>query len=250
MPSQRLATVDRAMQVLFFLAKATPVSIEALSRGLGAPKSTMYRYVASLKAAGLVQELPGGHYALGPRCVQLDASFQRTYEIVNPHREAMAQLAQETGETVALLVPLPFEAVCVAAVESEHSLRYTFHRGAVAPMLRGASAKVMLPYLPKDWVERLIEADTELTETQKRTLQTDIPKIRERGYAVSQGEVDAGVWAVGAPVFRPDGSLEGAISTIAPDFRIRGKEHHVIQLTVATAKRMSDIYHWELNHAV
>lgn len=250
MASTPLVTVDRALKLVFILAQSPPLSVEAIRRRLGLPLSSAYRYLASLKDEGIVRELPGARYALGPRCVQLGASFQRSYEDAAPHDDVMSDLAQRTGETVALVAPLRASAVCVATVESSYPLRYTFQRGAVAPMLRGASAKSMLPYLPPERVEEMIAASGDLNDEEKEALREQIPRIRLDGYVVSVGEVDRGVWAVGAPVLRPDGALEGAISAIAPRFRVRGREDRVVRLTVEAAQRLSHDLGTELSHAV
>lgn len=249
MPSQRLSTVDRVMALLTTLADAEPLRAEALARTLDQPISTVYRYLASLKAYGVVAEWPGGRYAIGPRAVQLEAAFQRVFERTNPHHEAMRELAERTGETVAFLVPLDDAAVCVATVESEQPLRYTFSKGAVKPLLRGASAKAMLPWLPEDDVERFIDDARDLDDAGKVRLRAELPRIRAEGYAVSESEIDAGVWTVGVPVMRADGSLLGAVSTIAPVFRVGGNAGRIVRLTIGAAGRMSYLNEWEWSRA-
>lgn len=249
MSSQRLNTVDRVMALLTTLADSEPLRVEELARTLGQPTSTVYRYLASLKGYGVVAEWPGGRYAIGPRTVQLEAAFQRVFERANPHHAAMRDLAAETGETVAFLVPLGDAAVCVATVESEQPLRYTFSKGAVKPLLRGASAKAMLPWLPAHDVERLIVEATDLDDAGKARLRAELPRIRAEGHALSEGEIDAGVWTVGAPVMRADGTLLGAVSTIAPVFRVGGNHDRIVRLTITAAGRMSYLNEWEWNLA-
>lgn len=250
MGSQSLGTVERVMESLFFLTEHGPATIQELARHLDIPRSTAYRYIATLKSSGMLSEVGRSRYALGPRCVQLEAAFQRSYEISNPHHRIMQELGVATGETVALVVPLGNQAVCVDTIECPLPLRYAFTKGAVKPLLRGASAKALLPWLPEEWVQRLILEATDLTRAQKRRLEEEVPVIRQQGYAVSLGEVDSGVWAVGAPVFRFDGSLECSLSVIAPVFRIQDRQELIIQQTVRAAKRMSCQYDWEQKHAV
>jgi IclR family acetate operon transcriptional repressor len=248
--SQSLSTVYRVMRLLFFLAEHGPATIPELAAHFALPRSTAYRYVAALKASGMANEVSDNRYTLGPRCVQLEAAFQRAYEVTNPHHSIMERLARETGETVALVIPLGSQAVCVDTIECPLPLRYAFTKGAVKPLLRGASAKALLPYLPQGWVAGLIDEATDLNNDQKRRLRAELPAIREQGYAVSLGEVDAGVWAVGAPVFREDGSLECSLSVIAPVFRVQDREEQLIQRTISAAQRMSNHHDWEQKRAV
>lgn len=46
----------------------------------------------------------------------------------------------------------------------------------------------------------------------------ELEEIRASGFAVSQGEVDEGVWACAAAVWRR-GHLVGALSVVAPAYR-------------------------------
>lgn len=250
MSSQNLSTVDRVMRLLFHLAESPPLTVIEVAEHLRIPTSTAYRYIASLKAYGLVSQHVDSRYSIGPRCVQLEASFQRQFEANSSCQEIMSSLAIETGETVAFVVPLKHEAVCVATVESEKPLRYTFRKGAAAPMLRGASAKAFLPWLDDSWVQHLIDVSDDIDDGQKDQLRAELAVIKERGYALSHGEVDEGVWTVGAPVFGSGGKIEGAISTIAPMFRVRDEQDRLIVKTVAAARRMSDMWNWEMKYAV
>lgn len=244
MSSQGLRTVDRAMESLLTIAAHAPITPAELSATLDVPVSTTYRYISSLRKHGLVWELSDSSLAPGPRCVQLEASFRRTFH-QSSYREFMQKLSRETGETVALLVPHGDEAICIDTIESTLPLRYTFSKGTAKPMLRGASAKAMLPWLDAAWLHNAISNSAELSETQRERLRQELPHIRSQGYAVSLGEVDEGVWAAGAPVFKASGALDASVSVIAPHFRIKGAEERVISQVVAAARAMTNGNGWE-----
>ncbi len=244
MSSQNLRTVDRAILSLIAIAEHAPVSASEVAKLLDAPVSTTYRYISSLRKHGLVWVLADQKLAPGPRCVQLERAFRRTFQ-QSTYREIMERVGQETGETVALLVPQGGEAICIDTVECTLPLRYTFSRGVAKSMLRGASAKAMLPWLDQAWLKGVIQATDELSKEQGQRLLNELPLIKERGYATSLGEVDAGVWAVGAPVFKASGALDASLSVIAPHFRVQGKEEHLKQLVISAAEEMSESNYWE-----
>lgn len=248
MSSQGLRTVDRAMESLLAIAAKAPITPAELSRHLGVPVSTTYRYLSSLRKHGLIWELADSTFAPGPRCVQLEAAFRRTFH-QSSYREHMTRLSQETGETVALLVPHGDEAICIDTIESTLPLRYTFSKGTAKPMLLGASAKAMLPWLDADWLENAISSSGELDASQRDRLRNELPQIHRQGYATSLGEVDQGVWAVGAPVFKPNGVLDASISVIAPHFRVQGAEDRLTELVVAAAVAMTESNGWENAYA-
>ncbi len=243
MASQDLLTVDRAIRSLITIAERAPTTAGEVAECLGTPLSTTYRYISSLRKHGLVWALADQTLAPGPRCVQLERAFTRTFQR-STYRAVMERVAQETGETVALLVPQNGEAICIDTVESSLPLRYTFSRGVAKSMLRGASAKAMLPWLDQEWLAGYIGASDELTPEQRERLEDELPLIRERGYATSLGEIDAGVWAVGAPVFKANGGLDASLSVIAPHFRVEGREEQIISLAVAAARELSESNYW------
>lgn len=248
MSSQGLRTVDRAMESLLAIAAKAPITPAELSQTLGVPVSTTYRYLSSLRKHGLIWELADATVAPGPRCVQLEAAFRRTFH-QSSYRELMAQLSRETGETVALLVPQGDEAICIDTIESTAPLRYSFSKGVAKPMLLGASAKAMLPWLDADWLDNAITTSPDLDDDQRGRLRAELPQIRDRGYATSIGEVDQGVWAVGAPIFKANGALDASVSVIAPHFRVVGAEQRLTELLVATAAAMTNSNGWEHEYA-
>lgn len=238
MGSQRLLTIQRAIQYLAQVAEGGPTTVQGLADTFEVPASTVYRYAAALRDAGMLWDLPGGRLGLGPRCVQLEMGFRKALDQWSPYRPVMSELAALTGETIALLVRVEAEAVCIDTVESDKPLRYSFVKGTARSMLAGASAKAMLPFLPPGCLERLMDLDEELDDDARAQLMAEVPVIRERGYAVSRGELDCGVWAVGVPVFDQAGECRGALSTIAPEFRVGGREAFLIRATLEAGERL------------
>lgn len=237
--SNQLATIDRAVACLAYLAEAGPSTAPEVARSIGLATSTTYRYLAALRNAALVWDLPGNRYGLGPLCVQLEASFRRVQTA--SYKPVISDLAAATGETVALLIPVDHRAICIDTVESPQPLRYAFSRGAARSMLRGASAKAMLPYLSADVVDRLIEEEPTFSADERTVLLAELPEIRRRGYVTTCGEVDEGVWTVGVPVFDVTQRLQGSLSTIVPMSRAAGREAFLIRATVEAAEQVREI---------
>jgi len=236
--SQQLLTIQRAVQYLAQIADGGPVTVQALAERFGVPASTAYRYVASLRHAGMLWDLPGGRLGLGPRCVQLEMGFRQALDQWSPYRPVMSELAALTGETVTLLVPVEDEAVCIDTVDSDKPLRFSLARGVARPLLRSALSTAMLPYLPADQLDRLLAREPRPDAARRERLLSDLPVVRARGYTVSRDEVDCGVWAVGVPVFDQAGACQGALSTIAPNFRTEGREPFLIRATVEAGRHL------------
>jgi len=223
----RNSTADRAIDVLLLFDEHGPVlSALDVSERLSMPRSTTYRYLQSLRSYGLVEDdQASGGFRLGPRVLQLARVARKGLgvpEVALPH---MRELAEETGEAVILTRRMGQMVVCVERVESKHRIRLTYERGNTLPPHAGASARVLLAWLPEKELDELLRSVelkryTDRTVTDPKALRADLACIREHGYAVSYGEVDPGVRGIAAPVFDRDHQVVAGLSTVGPAFRL------------------------------
>ncbi|HEY6493609.1 MAG TPA: IclR family transcriptional regulator C-terminal domain-containing protein [Trebonia sp.] len=65
-----------------------------------------------------------------------------------------------------------------------------------------------------------LERCTDKTITSEPALRADLAAVRARGYAVTDEELERGLIAFAAPVFRYDGAVVAALSVSAPTTRI------------------------------
>jgi DNA-binding IclR family transcriptional regulator len=224
---QRNQTADRAIELLLlFDERRLVLSASEVAAELGMSRSTTYRYLQSLRSAGLLEEDDAG-FRLGPRILQLAAIARRGLglsEVANP---VLRRLASETAETVLLTRRIGSQVICLEREESSHHLRLSYERGQVLPIHAGASALVLLAWLgPKelDGVldERPLERFTENTTTDPLVLRSRLGEIRQRGFVVTFGERDPGVVGVAAPIFgRPEEVVAG-LTVVMPQHRLHG----------------------------
>lgn len=241
-PAQSAAATggsDRVLMVLATIARhGRPVAARELVELTGLPQSTLYRQVAMLKRWGFVLE-SAGTYAPGPISLQLALGFDHASHLVQEARIGMAKLVAESGESVGLVVAVKDQAVCLEMVESQQSLRCSFEKGRGVPLLAGASAKSLLAFMPAAAARAILADLLAIDADTQSQLQAELSDIRAAGYALSEGEVDPGVWGVSVPVFRLPGNALGSITLMAPATRVRGKEQRLIDMTVAAAASIS-----------
>jgi len=241
-PAQSAAATggsDRVLMVLATIARhGRPVAAHELVELTGLPQSTLYRQVAMLKRWGFVLE-SAGTYAPGPISLQLALGFDHASHLVQEARIGMAKLEVESGESVGLVVAVKDQAVCLEMVESQQSLRCSFEKGRGVPLLAGASAKSLLAFMPPAAARAILADLLAIDADTQAQLQAELSDIRAAGYALSEGEVDPGVWGVSVPVFRLPGHALGSITLMAPATRVRGKEQRLIDMTVAAAASIS-----------
>lgn len=79
----------------------------------------------------------------------------------------------------------------------------------------------------------------ELSAERIDKLEQELRLIREQGYAVSQGEIDEGVWGISVPLLDSRQRLHGALSLMAPALRAQSRSERLRQWTLDAAARLS-----------
>jgi DNA-binding IclR family transcriptional regulator len=233
------AGADRVLYLLATLAQeGRPLTVAALAEHTGMATSTIYRQVALLKRWGFVSERDG-EYAPGPVSLQLAVGFDNAEQLVREARPEMERLSLETGESAGLVVAVKRQVVCLDIVESTQPLRCSFERGRGVTLLRGASAKSLLAFMPRGACEAVL-AELMPNDPEPRARMADeLDAVRRAGFAVSDSEVDAGIWGVSVPVYRRRDRAAGSLTLMAPTVRATSREKNLIDRTVIAAGRIS-----------
>jgi DNA-binding IclR family transcriptional regulator len=195
---------EGARRVLAVLQVFTPgrhtLTARDLAESTGIPLPSMYRYIALLRETGLLIGDERGCYHLSARLISLARAAEAAESIIEIADPVMRALATECGETVILVRLVARSPVCVHRVESTHHLRAAFEPGQPLPLNRGASSKVLLSGLPeqvrRDYLRQFAATDPDgVARMEEAAL-----LAAERGWAVSEEEIDRGVWAASAAV--------------------------------------------------
>jgi DNA-binding IclR family transcriptional regulator len=205
----RSQTIDRATLILTcFSAEEPHLTLADLVAKLGLNQSTVYRYVATLQAAGLLER--NGHrggYRLGLRVVELACVALDQIEV---RREAIPEMDRLRDEmqllvNLAVLDPDQGDVIHIA-----HSAPQGWPPRATTPGRRAvahctALGKMLLAYRPWDEVRRAIERSGWRPYTPRSIqgfdrLEAELAEIRERGYSVDDEERSRGTICLGAPI--------------------------------------------------
>ncbi len=199
-----VGVLDKAVVILSFLAEGGPATLAEVVGATGLPRPTAHRLLAALEAHRLVGR-DGGRYSLGLR-LSLWGSRAVGLDLTEAARDSLVSLRDETGESTQLYVREGDRRVCVASVErTGGGLRDTVPVGAVLPLDRGSGGKVLLA-----WAEN----------GEPSSSSVELEEVRERGWAESVAEREAGVASVSAPVFGANGELRAAVCASGPVSRL------------------------------
>jgi len=224
--------VDRAARLLAEVVhSAVPVTFTELTAATGLAKSTTSRLLLALERNGLVRRDEIGRFLPGEMFVSFAWRGGANTSLVAVAQPFMDQLAKSTGETINLgIASIPHAegqqgsaamAETIAQVDCTYLIGGTNWVGLLVPLHASALGKVLLAYgaaqLPAGPLARV----TEKTATSQAAVRADLAGVRARGYAVSDEELELGLLAIAAPVFRYDGTVVAALSVSAPTSRIK-----------------------------
>jgi len=210
-----VGVLDKVMLILGALGPGRRLSLAELCAGTGLPRATAHRLLHALRAHQLVCLGDDDRWSLGARLGEL-AAGSGTPSLADAARSVLEALREATGESVQLYVPRGGVRVCIASLESPHSLRTIVPVGAHLPLDVGSAAKVL----------------------------ADGPEARRRGWAQSVEERERGVASVSAPVRRA-GSVAAAVSVSGPVERTtRSPGRRYAEAVTAAARQVEEAVGW------
>jgi len=226
---------EKVLQLLMQVAvNDEPVTAKQLSDQVGTPISSLYRHIKLLKEWNLIEESPSDKtLIIGPAALMLMRSYKNSQHDLDAVDLVLNRLQKQTGEMSAYMVPVGYRALCVSRKESMQALRCSYVQGQSQPLLRGASSRVMLAYMPAQRCEKILRYFGEQDKIVQ--WQQKLEQIRNQGYAVSTSEIDPGVSGISAPVMKGS-KLVGAVSVMAPAHRVETNQQKII-LHVLQASR-------------
>lgn len=222
-----IRSVQRAIDVLnCFSWERKELGLIEIAALIDLPKSTTFRLVQTLTINGLLKRDPRtGRYLLGTKLYYFGNIVKDGMELRRLAGPVMAEIRDETRETVNLYVLEGTRRVCIEQVESPLGLRRLARIGEHFPLWAGASGKILLAYMDPGGREKVIrEALAVSSNLNPDELLRQLPEIRQRRYSVSHGEREQGVSAVAAPIFNSEGKVEAALAVSGASARFGSDE--------------------------
>lgn len=209
-------------------------SARDLARATGIPLPSVYRYVALLREMGLLVGDERGSYHPSAQLSSLARAAEMAETLIDFADPVMRRLSAATGETVILVRLVARSAVCVHRIESSHSLRTSYEPGQPMSLERGASARLLLAGMTAqerlEYIAPLAARDPQAAAR----LEQHAAVAAERGWAVSEEEIDKGVWAAAAAV-RDRTGIVAALSVPSPLVRAPEAVHEDLLAKVRAA---------------
>jgi DNA-binding IclR family transcriptional regulator len=213
--------VDRAARLLAEVVHSPgSVTFTELAAATGLAKSTASRLLVALERNGLVRRDEAGRFRPGEVFVRFAWQGSAEAGLIEVARPCLNRLGKATGETVNLGVGRDGMVEQIAQVDSVYLIGGTNWLGRPVPLHAAALGKVLLAFGAAPLPPGRLERCTPATITSRAALERDLAAVRRRGYAVTDGELEPGLVAVAAPVYRDGGAVVAALSVSGPATRL------------------------------
>lgn len=214
-----IRSVQRVCDILD-LVQSNPhgLSLMAFAQATELPKSSVFRYLATLESRGYVERDSVGDYRIG-----LALSGDRLETIARRLRPQLVQLRDSLGETINLGLLDGTRVAYLETVESKASIRNAPRQGEREVIHATALGKVLAAGMDPAIVESILKQEgmpsrTEHTIVSINDFMAELDRVREQGYAVDDEENEVGGRCVAIAV--PNTSLPVAVSLSAPTSRL------------------------------
>jgi len=242
-------SVSRALAVLKSFSDAQPEwQPNELAEAIGLNISTTYRLLATLEREGLLTRRSDTRsYRLGPEMIALGGCALRSNNLRSVARPILQDLAQNTGEAATLEVLAGGRVIVVDETSGQHVVGMSQDVGTRLPAHATSTGKVLLAFAHADSLGAALsaplEAITDQTVTNVSVLMKQLAEIRQRGYAVTSGELEDNFVAIAAPVFNYENDAIAALSVGGPNTRFSSHRVKAIvpELTGAARQISADL---------
>jgi len=224
--NNRVQSLDRALEMLELLASnGGEMGVSDLARRLEVHKSTAFRLLATLQDHGLVEQNAATEkYRLGYGLVRLAGAVVAELDLSRAARAVMQELADRSRETVNLALLQGDRVINIDQITSSHLVVNVNWVGKQNPVHCTSTGKVLLAFLPPAELRRILgrplERLTPRTIVDRATLEKQLQRVREDGYAFTLEELEVGLNAVAAPVRDSRGEAIAAVSVSGPSYRV------------------------------
>jgi DNA-binding IclR family transcriptional regulator len=229
---------DRLLAVLGLFSEDCPEwTAEEMTQATGFTRPTLYRYLKSLREAGLLTSVSGGVFSLGPRVTELDYLMRRADPLIAAGQHALHTLSKLHPCSAFLVRWYGRKILCVSSVVSATNPQSSYPRGRPMPLARGAISRSILAHLSKRKQEDI--GGTNLAEFSRvgfgdtaEEIRANLRKTRREGVAIAHGEVTPGVVGIAAPIFDGGVGPAAALCFTAVEEEIRPEKITLLSVRV------------------
>lgn len=225
-----------------FDADHAELTLSEVARRAEIPPAAARRFLRTLEALGYVRS-DGRRFTLTPRVLELGFSYLSALSLPETMQPHLERLSREVGESVSAAVLDGSDIVYVARVPTRRIMTVGITIGTRFPAYATSMGRVLLAALSAEELATALGQDppralTERTLTDPAALAEELARVREQGWALVDGELEAGLRSVAVPVRGRDGRVAAAlnVSTSATRDSVEQLREHHLPRALETAR--------------
>lgn len=221
-------TTEKTLQIIEALKQQGGGRVTDLAKEVDMGVSAVHNHLSTLQEYGYVVK-GDDEYRLGLKFLEL-GGFTRNQEVVYKVAEPeIERLAEETGELVNLMTQDQGMGVYLKRSKGKDAVDIDTYAGKRVHLHTTALGKAILAHTPDERIEEIVDYHglpriTERTITDREELRDVLERVRNRGYALDEGERLQGLRCVAAPITDDEDQAIGAISISAPANRLKNHQ--------------------------
>ncbi|MGW9413857.1 IclR family transcriptional regulator [Arthrobacter cupressi] len=205
------------------------ITVTELAQAVGITRPTAFRLLLSLEQTGFVAR-SDNRYALGWQMARLGRLADPYSGLVPRVQPILDEYAATFGETLTFMMPTGETSYDVVAEASPSRFLNASHMwvGGSYPMHASAAGKVILAERSDEQVlaslPKRLESYTPKTITSRSALLKELRRVREKGFAILDDELEEGLYVVACPVRDSAGKLLGVLALNGPSQRVKAED--------------------------
>ena len=192
------------------------LSLSEVAAGAGLSRAAARRFLHTLVHLGYMRTA-GGRFSLRPKILELGYAYLSSLtlpEVALPHLE---ELVAEVRESSSVSELDGGDVVYIARVPTKRIMRVTICVGTRFPAYATSMGRVLLAAQPEAWLDAYLSSAslyhlTGHTITTARGLRQELRRVRARGWALVDQELEEGLRSLAAPIRDWDGRVVAAVN--------------------------------------
>jgi DNA-binding IclR family transcriptional regulator len=215
----QLQGLDRVVAILDLLGASDDcLSLADICQRMDLRKSTAHRALMALERTGMIERAPANRYRLGLKLYDMGNRAVEQIDLRSRMHPYLRKLALGVNEIVHLGVLHKTRVVYIDKIEPiNRRVCISSRTGTSNPVYSTSLGKAILAHLPPEEIAAIVSKIqfnifTTKTLTSKQELLDALERVRRRGYAVDDEEMEIGTRCVGAAVLDRTGRAIAAVS--------------------------------------
>jgi IclR family pca regulon transcriptional regulator len=238
-------SLERGLTVIrAFDAEHPVLSLSEVAAATGLSRAAARRFLHTLVHLGYMHN-SGGRFSLRPKILELGYAYLSSLtlpEVALPHLEELVEQVRESSSVSELDGE---DVVYIARVPTKRIMRVTINVGTRFPAYATSMGRVLLAAQPDEWLDKYLSSVklhglTDHTITSPAGLRQELRKIRGRGWALVDQELEEGLRSLAAPIRDAKGTVIAAVnvSTHAGRRSLESVVQDMLRPLLTTAERI------------